>query len=103
MRARGAKVGGGREYSFNPIARAPTEPHKTPQFSQVLRSPANPIDIRLRIYLHKGVDICLKGRIIDVIGSAGANLLKCRLSTKHYNHVADLGYRNRPREDIPTE
>jgi len=49
------------------------------------------------------VDIRLKGRIIDVIGSAVANLLNRRLSTNLYNHVADLGYRNRPSEDIPAE
>ena len=92
---------GGREYNKTSEASIPTKSHKTPQSSQVFRSPANPIDIRPANYLHKGVDIYLKSRIMGTIGSAVANPLKCRLSTKHYNHVADLGYRNRPSEDIP--
>ena len=90
-------------WAISHSATNPTISHITPQSSQVLVAPANPIDIRAINYLHIVVDIRLKGRIIDVIGSAGANLLKCRLSTKHYNHVADLGYRNRPSEDMPAE
>ena len=66
---------GGRECLNNPRTCAPTPFHKTPQFSQVFRLPANPIDIRITNYLQILVDICLKGRIIDVIGSAVANPL----------------------------
>jgi hypothetical protein len=94
---------GGRESNKYREASIPTVSHKTPQSSQVFRLPANPIDIRPEIYLHKGVDIVSKSRIMGTIGSAVANLLNRRLSTNLYNHVADLGYRNRPSEDIPTE
>jgi hypothetical protein len=94
---------GGREYNKTSEHSNPTTSHKTPQSSQVFRSPANPIDKRPANYLHKGDDIVPKSWIIEFIGSAVANLLNRRLSTNLYNHVADLGYRNRPSEDIPTE
>jgi hypothetical protein len=84
---------GGREYNKQREHSIPTISHKTPQSSQVFRSPANPIDIRIANYLHKGVDIFLKGRIIQGIGSAVANPLKRRLSTNLSNHVADQVHR----------
>ena len=86
-------MGGARDHSKQREASIPTTSHKTPQFSQVFKSPANPIDIRAQIYLHKGVDIALKSRIMGTIGSAVANPLNRRLSTNLYNHVADQVHR----------
>ena len=56
----------------------PTIYHITPQFSQVLVAPANPIDIRAINYLHIVVAISLKGHYNKPIGSAVANPLSSR-------------------------